>query len=153
MSCCGLNNGCNCNRCQGVKMSQFAQQARAASGQLIVLSDNTLVSLAQVEAYLKLKLVTTELVWPSYENISSDYAITEVTQCLAVDCTAGDVTVTLPALSAGNYNIKKVDASLNVVIIDAGANGSTLDGAASRNLTTRYDNLTINSDNNEWLRQ
>lgn len=94
-----------------------------------------------------------ELVWPPFNDITDDYEITKTVECLAVDCTDGDVTITLPALRGGNFNIKKIDASLNVIIIDASANGSTLDGAATRNITTRYDNLTINARTSEWARQ
>jgi len=91
--------------------------------------------------------------WPPYREVSADTALQGVTDCIAVDCTAGDVTVFLPALAAGNYNVKKIDSSSNVVILDAGTNGSTLDGQATRNITGQWDNVTINSRPTEWARQ
>jgi len=89
--------------------------------------------------------------WPTFTEVSGDTTITQTVQCLAVDASAGDVTITLPSLGTGNYNIKKMDSSINVVIIDA--NGSTIDGASTISLTSQYENLTINSTPNEWVRQ
>lgn len=91
--------------------------------------------------------------WPPYREVSADTALQGATDCIAVDCSAGNVTIEIPALAVGNYNVKKIDSTANVVILDASTNGSTLDGQATRNITGQWDNVTINSSPTEWVRQ
>ena len=92
-------------------------------------------------------------VWPPFRIVSSDEPLQGEIDCIAVDCTSGDITITLPVLGAGNYNVKKIDSSANVVILNASTNGSTLDGQPTRNITGQWDNVTINSSSAEWYRQ
>ena len=96
---------------------------------------------------------TSSPIWPPFREVSSNDSLQGEIDCIAVDCTAGDVTILLPVLGSGNYNVKKIDSSSNVVILDAGTNGSTLDGQATRNITGQWDNVTINSRSTEWARQ
>lgn len=84
--------------------------------------------------------------------ITSDTVIDETSASYAVDCSGGDVTITLPPLGYGSYNIKKIDASTNVVIIDAGANGSTLDGQSTRNVVSQWNNIQLINGDAEWYR-
>jgi hypothetical protein len=68
------------------------------------------------------------------------------------DASAGAITLTLPAAStmAGRVlTVKKIDASANAVTIDP--NGvETIDGAATRTLSTQYASLTIHCDGSAW---
>lgn len=65
--------------------------------------------------------------------------------------TGDTVTVQLPAAADVPfhiYNIKKIDANPDNVVIDADA--STIDGAASITFNTQYVGYTIQSDGTEW---
>ncbi len=81
----------------------------------------------------------------TYLALSSDYVILG-------DATAGAFDVDLPtaASSTGRiYVIKKIDASGNAVTVDP--NGAeTIDGAASKALSSQFDSVRIISDGTEW---
>jgi len=68
------------------------------------------------------------------------------------DATAGNITITLPtatpAISGRLYNIKKVDASANTVII--APTTSTIDGLASKTITVQWNNICVVTDGNQW---
>jgi hypothetical protein len=70
-----------------------------------------------------------------------------------VNATSGAVTVTLPAASSNTgmrVCIKKTDSSANAVTIDG--NGSeTIDGAATKALTSQYDFSCLVCDGTEWF--
>lgn len=63
-----------------------------------------------------------------------------------------DAIVTLPEASYATgrvYNIKRIDATANIVtIVPAGS--ETIDGEASLRLWNQYDNYTIVSDGVNW---
>ncbi len=64
------------------------------------------------------------------------------------DCTANNIAVTLPPVSANHskkYLIKKIDATANIVTITPGA-GDTIDGVASITISLQWDALFIVSD-------
>ncbi len=68
------------------------------------------------------------------------------------DATSNNVTITLPAASAAAnrpFNIKKIDASANLVIL-AAAGADTIDGAATVSLTVQYQSLTVVSNGTSW---
>jgi hypothetical protein len=69
----------------------------------------------------------------------------------SVDASGGSVTVQLPAadgvMPGRQYQVKKVDASANTVIIS----GVSIDGATTAVITTRYEVVTVISDGTEWL--
>ncbi len=48
------------------------------------------------------------------------------------------------------YNIKKVDASANIVTIQASGE-ETIDGASSRLISTQYASYTVHSTGLEWF--
>ena len=67
------------------------------------------------------------------------------------NATAGSITITLPnpsGISGRLYNIKKVDASTNTVVISPTT--GTIDGLSSKTLTTQYNNYCITTDGNNW---
>lgn len=71
--------------------------------------------------------------------------------CL-VDCTLGDVTLTLPAAAANEgrqYIIKKIDATGNRVIVD-GDGVETIDDFATQELLLQYEAIQIVCDSSEW---
>jgi hypothetical protein len=72
---------------------------------------------------------------------------------ILADATAGEITITLPKtagftiIRAGmEYVIKKIDNVNNVVIA---GNTKTIDGAASKTLTTQYETVRIITDSNK----
>jgi hypothetical protein len=71
-----------------------------------------------------------------------------------VDATAAARTITLPTAASAKYRvytIKKIDASVNVVTIDA-AGAETIDGALTVVLTLQWERITIQSNGTAWLR-
>ena len=74
---------------------------------------------------------------------------------ILVDASAGDVTIQLHAAALSRrrpLNIKRIDASANVVTVipDVGSPAETIDGVASKIISSQYDNLTIINDGTVW---
>lgn len=71
--------------------------------------------------------------------------------CLC-DCTSNAITINLPAAASHTgrvYEIKKIDATGNVVTIDG--NGSeTIDGALTIQISFQYESVTLVSDGTNW---
>jgi hypothetical protein len=85
----------------------------------------------------------------SIRTVTADYTPTANDFTIAVDCTAGPVTIRLrPANQVqGLYlHFKKVDSSANGVTIQG-----TVDGTTNPTLTGQYDHLTIQSDGTQYL--
>ena len=69
--------------------------------------------------------------------------------CVLVDASSGDVTITLPEPSkATQVNIKKIDSSTNVVTVMP--NGGSIDGETSKEISTQYESYLFISDGNNW---
>lgn len=87
-------------------------------------------------------------------EVSTNTLLDDTHHTIIVDATAGNVTITLPAttsITGRRYEIKKVDATANVVTIQPDA-GDTIDGAASYNLTAQYQTRVIaaSAASNSW---
>lgn len=81
----------------------------------------------------------------NYTATASDYTI----RC---DATSGTLTITLPAAATfvGKiYNIKKVDTTGNVVLVDP-SSAETIDSDATHTISLPYANLTIQSNGAGW---
>lgn len=69
-----------------------------------------------------------------------------------VNCTVGNITVTLPTAASATgriYNIKKIDANaFNVIIAASGA--ETIDGTSTKTISTQYTCITVQSDGTTW---
>jgi len=68
------------------------------------------------------------------------------------DATGGAITMSLPtAASYTNriYIVKKIDASVNTVIIDADG-GDLIDGGGTATLLVQYESLSIVCDGSDW---
>ena len=69
--------------------------------------------------------------------------------CVLVDASSGDVTITLPEPSkATQVNIKKIDQSTNIVTVVP--NGGNIDGKASKEISTQYESYLFISDGTNW---
>ncbi len=91
-------------------------------------------------------------------TITATDTATTTDAVLRADATLGAITVNLPtAASAYNtnfgvgiiYSIKKIDASVNTVTVDA--NGAeTIDGSATQVIAVQYTSITIQSNGTSW---
>ncbi|WP_435279365.1 hypothetical protein [Streptomyces sp. 1222.5] len=84
--------------------------------------------------------------------VSSTTTARPIDRVLKVDASSGAVTINLPPASPNrvSYTIVKVDASGNPVTIDP-AGAQTINGAATRNLASQGDAVTVWSDGANWV--
>lgn len=84
-------------------------------------------------------------------TITTNYSVVGYDRFLLIDATAGNITVTLPAVSVFfelSLTIKRIDATGNTVTIDG--DGANIDGAGTYTLTTQYESITMTPDNTQW---
>jgi hypothetical protein len=85
---------------------------------------------------------------------SGDYSVTAGDGVLLGDASGGvDITLTLPAVascSGEHFWLKKVDSSVNKVIVEGNGGTENIDGATTFDLTTQYDSIEIVCDGTEW---
>lgn len=97
-------------------------------------------------------LVATTTLTTTITTVTAAATLDATYQTVGVNATDGAVTITLPA-AAGctgrRYDIKKVDSSANAVTID-GNGAETIDGAATKVLSTQYSSVTIISNGTNW---
>lgn len=83
---------------------------------------------------------------------SGAYTLTAEDGLVIADASGGTFTLTLPTavgITGRVYRVKKIDATANVVTVDA--NGAeTIDGAVTATLTIQYEAITVVSDGTEW---
>ena len=84
---------------------------------------------------------------------TANYTATIFDEVVLADATSGNVTISLPT-SVGNggknFKVKKVDASANTVTVDPNSS-QTIDGAATKVLSSQYAFINIVSDSNNWF--
>jgi len=88
----------------------------------------------------------------AYAAVNANATLDATRQTVAVDASGGAITVTLPAAASctgRRYDIKKVDSSANAVTID-GDSAETIDGAATKVLSSQYSSVTIISNGSGW---
>lgn len=75
-----------------------------------------------------------------------------IDRAIKADATAGGVTVSLPSAAPNPvvYTIIKSDASGNTVTVDP-AGSETINGSATRVLSSQWDTVTLRSDGTNWL--
>lgn len=75
-----------------------------------------------------------------------------IDRVIAANATSGALTVSLPSAAPNpvRYTIKKTDASANSVTIDP-LGTQTIDGAATRDITTQWGTVTVVSDGSNWI--
>jgi hypothetical protein len=84
--------------------------------------------------------------------VTSAYIATLNDSIILVDATSGAITVTLPAASdceQKRFTIKKTDISANAVTID-GNGAETIDGAATKTLSTQYKSYELIAHGGSW---
>lgn len=89
------------------------------------------------------------------ENVTSvgvDVTLTNDYRTVPVDASGANRTITLPTAASAKwrkYIIKKIDATVNTVTIDADG-AETIDGALTFVLTVQYQAIEIQSDGTQW---
>lgn len=81
------------------------------------------------------------------------YTITDSDNIIDVDTTAGAITITLPTAVGRNgreYRITKIDAAANNVTI-ATTSSQTINGAATKVLTTQWQSTLLYSNGANWI--
>jgi len=69
--------------------------------------------------------------------------------CVLVDASSGNITITLPEPSKDiQVNVKKIDSSANVVTVVP--NGGSIDGESSKEISTQYESYFFISDGTNW---
>ena len=92
----------------------------------------------------------------SSQIITGDIIINNVigeTLILLADATSGNITVTLgtaASLKNKNIQVKKMDATINIVTIDPD-DSETIDDALTLVINTQYDAPKVYSDGTEWV--
>lgn len=84
---------------------------------------------------------------------TANYTALTSDQVILVDATSAAITITLPAASGASgtrFDIKKIDSSGNLVIIDANAS-ETIDGSLTLEIVNQYDSVTIVSNGTSWF--
>lgn len=85
---------------------------------------------------------------------TADFTVQKDIKFYPVDCTSGDVTVTLLAAAdtkGMRFTFKKIDSSANKLIID-GSGAETIDDATTQELLAQYDSICTLSDGTEnWI--
>jgi hypothetical protein len=87
----------------------------------------------------------------SVRTISSNTTLISNDRTILVDASSANVYVTLPTIQAGNgkeFNIKKIDSSLNSIIVDG--NSANIDGANTSIIEQQYVSLTLQNSNTQW---
>jgi len=88
-----------------------------------------------------------------YVAKTADYTATISDYTIAVTCSSVNITITLPTavgITGRIYNIKKMDSTAYTVIVD-GTGSETIDGTTTKNLTTQYDSIQIQSTGSAWI--
>jgi hypothetical protein len=84
---------------------------------------------------------------------TSAYTILSTDGTILCDATAGGFTVSLPTAATSTnriFNIKKVDATGNVVTID-GSGAETIDGSLTQTLDAQWESVVIQSNGSAWF--
>lgn len=80
------------------------------------------------------------------------YTLTDDDATVLCDASGGAFTITLPTAvgrSGWRFDIKKIDATANVVTID-GDGSETIDGETAQIIVTQYNAITVISDGSNW---
>ncbi len=89
----------------------------------------------------------------SVSTKTANYTLTDADDLILMDCTSGNLTVTLHAVASAKqkpYYIKKIDSSGNSMTIDGNVS-ETIDGAATKVTSVQYTSYTIVPNNaGEW---
>ena len=84
---------------------------------------------------------------------TADYTATAEDEIILVDATSAAVTITFPTaagIQGVSYTVKKTDAGGNTVTLNP-AGSETIEGSATKVLSTQWSYYTITSDGENWI--
>jgi hypothetical protein len=88
-------------------------------------------------------------------TVAEDTTLSDAHYTVLVDAAEGNVSVTLPSAASAFangygrvYNIKKIDATANVVTVDG--DGDEIDGEATLAMNLQYQSVTVQSNGSVW---
>jgi len=87
-------------------------------------------------------------------TVTSNYTVLATDDYIFVDASAGNVTVTLPALAKGvRYNIMKIDSSNNTVTVKGDTINDKINGEVCQVIIQQYTNISpiANDTETEWF--
>ena len=88
-----------------------------------------------------------------YVSKSVDFDMTsDYVNYYTIDCTAANITVTLPSASVvGTGRVYKIKSSVSGTVTVNVAGGQLIEGASSKTITTQYSFLTVQSTGSKWI--
>jgi len=90
-----------------------------------------------------------QLYFPIRTITGATYTLTQDDGFILADATAAAITITLPkTVNEKTVAVKKIDNVNNVTIQTGGS--ETIDGAATKVLSTQYDSVTLSCDGSNW---
>jgi hypothetical protein len=99
---------------------------------------------------VKITSETDQFVYANVASVSSTQTLSNGNSIVLATGGVGGITLTLPSPTAGKiFNIKKVDAGVGTITLLPPS--GTIDGAASKVITSQYDSLTITSDGTNFF--
>ncbi|MEU6397872.1 hypothetical protein ABZ867_12930 [Streptomyces cinnamoneus] len=97
-----------------------------------------------------IKLINGQVPYP-VRSVNADATVRVIDEVLLVDASGGNRLITLISAVAtpNSYTIKKVDSSGNTVTVD-GAGSETIDGAATKVLSSQWESVTLIPSGGNW---
>jgi hypothetical protein len=102
---------------------------------------------------VKITSEVTENLYADVQTYSVNTTLTNANSVVLVNASGGSRTMTLPTPTTNRgkiFNIKKIDSSLNTVIL-AAPMGVTIDGSATRTLSNQYDSIMAVSNGTNYF--
>jgi len=134
----------------------YTQTAPSTAGTWVVpvgiatAADKLIINGAGGATAVKITSEVDQMVYASVLSTSTSTTLTNGNSIVLVNASGASRTITLPSPTSGKiFNIKKTDSSANTVVISAPS--GTIDGSASKTLTTQYQSLTITSDGTNFF--
>lgn len=86
-----------------------------------------------------------------FSTETTDFTVTDPDETFLVDASIAQVTVTLQVTprDGDTITIKKIDSSVNNVVI--AGNGNNIDGQTTQTITSQYDSFTLGYDSGQWF--
>jgi hypothetical protein len=86
------------------------------------------------------------------QTVTTNTVLTGSVFTTLVNCTLGNITITLPDATTGNYiqNIKKIDLSSNIININT-LNSQTIDGDLIKIIDKQYTSISLHSNGSNWF--
>jgi hypothetical protein len=99
---------------------------------------------------VKITSETDQFVYANVASVSTTQTLSNGNSIVLATGGVSGITLTLPSPTAGKiFNIKKVDAGVGTITLSPPS--GTIDGAASKVITSQYDSLTITSDGTNFF--